>query len=119
MGIVELGLELVCVREANRFEMGRLYRGGAASRWRWLAFCGGRKKFGLWKCVPCAAFSSWLMLRAPMVEQKPPRSQSQLVWSIRSRVSAQTAGPVTRVQEEAGASVFQSSTQNLTQEIRV
>ena len=77
------------------------------------------RSFGFWKCVPCAAFSSWLMLRAPTVEQKPPRSQSQLVWSIRSRVSAQTAGPVktqSTTRGSLGASVFQSSIQNPTHE---
>jgi hypothetical protein len=62
MGIVELGLELVCVREANRFEMGRLYRGGAASRWRWLAFCGGRKK--LWALEMCALCSVFFLADA-------------------------------------------------------
>ena len=65
MGIVELGLELVCLREANRFERrGGYIEGGGVQVAVAGASCGGRKK--LWALEVCLArrFLSWLMLRA-------------------------------------------------------
>lgn len=60
---VEFGWCL-CVREANRIEMGRLYIDGGEQVAVAGLLAAEERSFGLWN-VPCAAFSCWLMLRAP------------------------------------------------------